>query len=138
MFKMTIKIAGASLLRLPSRSILLVVMIVVSLWGLLFMEGIYDGMTEQMITNAIRSDSGHISLFGKGYRLDPDFSRWLENPRQLTAFLDKDSRVKSYVTRLAQDGLVATAHYSRGAVLKGVDLATEERHGHLAGYLLEG
>ena len=138
MFKMTIKIAGASLLRRPSRSVLLVVMIAVSLWGLLFMEGIYDGMTEQMITNAIRSDSGHLSLFGKGYRLDPDFSRWLENPRQLTASLDKDSRVKSYVTRLAQDGLVATAHYSRGAVLKGVDLAAEERHGHLAGYLLEG
>ncbi|HHB76380.1 MAG TPA: ABC transporter permease [Desulfobulbus sp.] len=138
MFRLTAKIAWASLKRRPSRSILLVVMIAVSLWGLLFMEGIYDGMTEQMITNAIRSDCGHISLFGKGYRRDPAFSRWLRNSGQLTTFLDKDRRVKSYVTRLRQDGLVATAHYSRGAVFSGVDLAAEERQAHSAGYLLDG
>ena len=113
MFKMTAKIAWASLLRRRTRSVLLVLMIAISLLGLLFMEGIYDGMTEQMISNAIRSDSGHISLFGKGYRLDPDLSRWIMDVKELDAFLTRDRRVKSYVKRLKQDGLIATAHYSR-------------------------
>jgi len=138
MFRVTVKIAWASLKRRPARSILLVLMIAVSLWGLLFMEGIYDGMTEQMITNAIRSDSGHISLYGKGYRLDPDLSRWLENSREITAMLAEEDRVKSFVSRLKLDGLVATAHYSRGAVVWGVDLAAEELHGRLSGYLHKG
>ncbi|XOF33975.1 MAG: hypothetical protein ACL93V_01350 [Candidatus Electrothrix sp. YB6] len=48
------------------------------------------------------------------------------------------TRVKSFVQRLRQDGLVATAHYSRSAVLLGVDLEAEERHGRLGGYLQQG
>lgn len=138
MYETIFKIAWASLARRYTRSVLLVLMIAVSLWGLLFMEGIYDGMTEQMISNAIRSDSGHISLLGKGYRLDPDLSRWIRDTAELDSFLSEDARVKSFVSRLKQDGLVATAHYSRGVSLLGVDLAAEEKHGHLAGYLHQG
>lgn len=138
MFKMTCKIAWASLVRRRSRSVLVVMMIAVSLWGLLFMEGIYDGMIEQMISNAIRSDSGHISLFAKGYRLNPDLSRQIDNGAEITDFLVTNSQVRSFVLRLKQDGLVATAHYSRGAAIWGVDLKAEDRHGGLASYLSQG
>ena len=138
MFRLITKIAWASLLRRRARSVLVVLMIGCSLWGLLFMEGIYDGMTEQMINNAIRSDSGHLSIFGKGYRLDPDLSRQVENVAAIDAFLAADRRVVTYVTRLKQDGLVATAHYSRGIMIFGIDPAAEEKHGHLSGYLRQG
>ncbi len=138
MFRLTSKIAWASLVRRRTRSVLVVMMIAVSLWGLFFMEGIYDGMTEQMINNAIRSDSGHISLFGEGYRLDPDLSRQVVDVAVVDSFLARDNRVLSYVKRLKQDGLVATAHYSRGVAIFGVDLAAEEKHGRLKGYLSQG
>lgn len=138
MFRLTGKIAWASLVRRRTRSVLVVMMIAVSLWGLFFMEGIYDGMTEQMINNAIRSDSGHISLFGEGYRLDPDLSRQVNDVAVIDSLLARDSRVLSYVKRLKQDGLVATAHYSRGVAIFGVDLTAEEKHGRLKGYLCQG
>ncbi len=138
MFKTAIKIGITSLLRRGTRSILLIVMIAVSLWGLLFIEGIYDGMTEQMIANAIRSDSGHISIYAQGYRLNPDLSRWINNPTELEAFLTEKSQVKSSVARLKQDGLVATAHYSRGIAILGVDLLREAKHSHLESYLHQG
>lgn len=137
MFRIIFKIAWASLARRRTRSVLLILMIAVSLWGLLFMEGIYDGMTEQMISNAIRSDSGHVSIFGEGYRLDPDLSRWISADK-VDSFLSKDGRVKSYVKRLKQDGLIATAHYSRGAAIFGIDLDAEDKHGRLKGYLHQG
>ena len=138
MYRLTGKIAWASLVRRSTRSALVVMMVAVSLWGLFFMEGIYDGMTEQMINNAIRSDSGHISLFGEGYRLDPDLSRQVDDVAVVDSLLAGDSRVLSYVKRLKQDGLVATAHYSRGVAIFGVDLAAEEKHGRLKGYLSRG
>lgn len=138
MYRLTGKIAWASLVRRSTRSVLVVMMIAVSLWGLFFMEGIYDGMTEQMINNAIRSDSGHISLFGEGYRLDPDLSRQVDDVAVVDSLLARDNRVLSYVKRLKQDGLVATAHYSRGVAIFGVDLAAEEKHGRLKGYLSQG
>ena len=138
MYRLIGRIAWASLIRRRARSVLVVIMIAVSLWGLLFMQGIYDGMIEQMINNAIRSDSGHISLFREGYRLDPDLSRQLTDVVTIEKFLLTDKRVMSYVKRLKQDGLVATAHYSRGAMIFGIDLDEEERHGRLAGYLSQG
>ncbi|OEU53927.1 MAG: hypothetical protein BA868_08430 [Desulfobacterales bacterium C00003106] len=95
-------------------------------------------MTEQMINNAIRSDSGHISLFGEGYRLDPDLSTQVDDVAVVDTLLARDSRVLTYVKRLKQDGLVATAHYSRGVAIFGVDLAAEEKHGRLKGYLSQG
>jgi len=138
MFRLTGKIAWASLSRRGTRSILVVLMIAVSLWGLLFMEGIYDGMIEQMVNNAIRSDSGHISIFGEGYRLDPDLSRQVADVERIDDFLAKDKRILSHVKRLKQDGLVATAHYSRGTKIFGIDLEGEEQHGGLEGYLFQG
>ncbi len=138
MFRVFIRIAVASLGRRLSRSMLVILMIAMSLWGLLFMEGLYDGMTEQIIDNAIRSDSGDISLFAKGYRLDPSLDLLVERPDEVGRFLATDSRVRSHVSRLRQEGLIATAHYSRNASIYGVDLAAEDRHGRLASYLDSG
>ncbi len=138
MFKVLVNIALASLKRRLARSMLVIIMIAMSLWGLLFMEGIYDGMTEQVIDNAIRSDSGDISIFAKGYRLDPGLEKLIGRPAELRAFLDKDNRVRSHVSRLRQEGLIATAQYSRNAAIYGVDLAEEDRHGRLSSYLHAG
>ena len=102
------------------------------------MQGIYDGMTEQMINNAIRSDSGHISLFAQGYRLEPDLSRQIENTGAIDSFLDSDNHVSSHVQRLKQNGLIATAHYSRGVMIFGVNLAAEKNQGRLDNYLYQG
>ncbi|MDR9502507.1 MAG: ABC transporter permease, partial [Desulfurivibrionaceae bacterium] len=138
MFKILLRIALASLHRRLARSLLVMVMIAMSLWGLLAMEGLYDGMTEQVIDNAIRSDSGDISIYGQGFRLDPGLQHLIHNPAGVSALLAADPRVRSHVRRLRQDGLIATAHYSRNATLMAVDLAAEDRHGRLASYLAEG
>lgn len=142
MYRMVLRMAWASLTRRTTRSMMVVVMICSSLWGLLVMQGIYDGMTEQMISNAIRSDSGHLSLFGRGYRLDPSLDRRIQgdplNSGNLVTLLDQDPGVSSWVERLGQEGLIATAHYSRNTMITGVDSKREEKHGHLQRYLVQG
>ncbi len=142
MYKMVLRMAWASLIRRTTRSMMVVLMICVSLWGLLLMQGIYDGMTEQMISNAIRSDSGHLSLFGHGYRLDPSLDKRIQggglNSTKLATLLDHDSGVASWVGRLNQEGLIATAHYSRNTIITGIDPKREEIHGNLQNYLIQG
>ncbi|MCF8057181.1 MAG: ABC transporter permease [Desulfocapsa sp.] len=142
MYRLALKMAWASLVQRATRSFMVVMMICVSLWGLLLMQGIYDGMTEQMISNAIRSDSGELSLFGRGYRLDPTLDKLVaatgEDEKKLKNLLDKDSRIDSYVQRLRQNGLVATANYSRNTEIYGVNLEYEKGHGQLQNYLLQG
>ncbi len=135
MFSMTAKIAWASLVRRRVRSLMVVIMIAISLWGLLFIEGIYDGMTEQMIDTAIRVDCGHISIFAQGYRLDPDLYKQIADSAVIDEVLQHDQRVRSYTKRLQQTGLVSTAHAARGASIYGVNLQDEERQCSLSGYL---
>ena len=142
MFRMSLKIAWASLTRRIPRSLMVVLMICASLWGLLVMQGIYDGMTEQMITNAIHSDSGHISIFGEGFRLDPALNKRINEKdatfEKLTSLLEKSSSVKSSVQRIEQQGLIATAHYSRNSVITGIDSKREKLHGSLQKYVVQG
>jgi len=115
-----------------------VLMIAMSLWGLLSMQGLYEGMTEQMIDNAIRSGNGDITIFAKGYRLDNEISKLITNETSIETLLQNDPRVKSYIKRIKQDGLVATAKYSRYATIYGIDPAQERVHGRLDAYLQEG
>ncbi|MEA2085001.1 MAG: FtsX-like permease family protein [Thermodesulfobacteriota bacterium] len=138
MYKLVVKIAWASLHRRKIRSGLVVLMIAVSLWGVLFMEGIYDGMIEQMIGNAIRSGSGDITLFVKGYRLDNDLGKLITRTEDIDRLLSNDKRVKTYIMRIRQDGLVATAQYSRNVSIYGVELEAERVHGRLDSYITSG
>ncbi len=142
MFRFAMKMAWASLARRATRSLMVVLMISVSLWSLLLMQGVYDGMTEQMINNAIRSDSGDVSLFRRGYRLDPSLENVIPDTfpdgRKVEDVLGMDGRVGSFVKRLQQNGVVATARYSRNIMIYGVALAAEKKHGQLQRYLLTG
>ena len=117
---------------------MVILMISLSLWGLLFMEGIYDGMTEQMITNAIRSDCGDLTIYAKDYRLERKITQLIPDHRALKRRLDRDPRVRSTNTRILQDGLVATAHYSRNCLIIGISPKSEKKHGQLDNYLIAG
>jgi ABC-type lipoprotein release transport system permease subunit len=121
---------------------MVVLMICISLWGLLLMQGVYDGMTEQMISNAIRSDSGHLSLFGHGYRLDPTLANRIKGKlfeqEKLTKLLNQNEYISSWVQRFGLQGLVATAHYSRNTVITGINPEREKVHGRLQRYLVQG
>lgn len=142
MYRMVLRMAWASLTRRVTRSLMVILMICVSLWGLLVMQGIYDGMTEQMIANAIRSDSGHISIVGHGYRLDPALDKRIKEKdvtsQKISQLFDSNSSVNSWVERFDQQGLIATAHYSRNTVITGIDPEREKLHGNLQKYLVQG
>ncbi len=138
MFRLIAKISWASLKRRGIRSLMVMLMICLSLWGLVFMEGIYDGMIEQMIGNAIRSDCGHITLFAKDYRLDKEITKLIPNAAILETDLRNDPRIKGVNTRILQDGLVATAHYSKNCMIVGVELNSERKNSRLDTYLTEG
>lgn len=138
MYKLIIKTAIASLLRRKLRTLLVVIMISVSLWGLLFMQGIYDGMTQQMIDNAIRSDSSQLSLFSKQYRVNKELKYNIPNEQEINAILDKNPNVQSHISRILSDALIATARYSKNAFVYGIDIDKEISHAKLDQYLKQG
>ncbi|MDD5406461.1 MAG: FtsX-like permease family protein [Sulfurovaceae bacterium] len=125
-------------MRRKTRTWLVVTMIALSLSGLLFLQGLYDGMVTHMISTAIRSDSGDISLYAKQYRLEKNIDYHIKNIEMIKSYLDHLDGIDSYAMRLAQEGLVATAHKSLGATLKGVTLEDEHRFGKFDTFLYKG
>lgn len=135
---MTLKMAYLNMWRRKSRSLVVMLMVAVSITGLLLMQGIYDGMIDQMIDNSIRSDSGQISIYGKGHRLSKSLKDNIKDFESIETYLDKKTEIKSYITRIKHEGLVATARHSQGAQFVGTRLDDEQRHATLSKYLVEG
>ncbi len=138
MYKTAFDLAWKSLTRRKTRTLMVIMMIALSLSGLLFLQGLYDGMVSHMINTAIRSDSGEISLYAKQYRLEKTIDYHIDDPKAIKAYLDGSKNIDAYAIRLSQEGLVSTAHKSLGATLKGVRLEDERRFGDFDTFLFKG
>ena len=138
MYSLIFKTAYLSLIRRKIRTILVILMIATSLWGLLFMQGIYEGMTEQMITNAIKSDSGHLSIYAKDFRKEKSLELEMIDTKNIENIIKKEKHIKSYAKRVLTNGLIATANYSRATQIYGIDLKSEKIHSSLDSYLKDG
>ncbi len=135
---MTLKMAYLNMWRRKSRSLVVMLMVAVSITGLLLMQGIYDGMIDQMVDNSIRSDSGQISIYGKGHRLSKSLKDSIGDFQEIESYLETKPEIKSFITRIRHEGLVATARHSQGAVFVGTRLDDEQRHANLSKYLIDG
>ena len=138
MFKLIYKTAILSLLRRKMRTFLAIFMIASSLWGLMFMLGIYDGMMKQMVDNALRSDCGDVTIYSKNFRSDNDIKLYIQNSKEILKEIEQNREIKSHVQRVLSDGLIATAKYSKGIKIYGIDLESEQKQANLSGYIKKG
>lgn len=136
MFDIAYKTSIKSLLKRKTRSLLVVVMIAMSLWGVLVMQGYYDGMMNQMIKNAIKTDSGHVTLYAKGFRQEKLLTQQIHDEKAVLASLKREHFES--ISRILQEGLLSTAHYSRSVMIVGIDLNREKKFGDLESYIIQG
>jgi ABC-type lipoprotein release transport system permease subunit len=138
MFKLILKTAILSLFRRKARTFLAIFMIAASLWGLMLMLGIYDGMMNQMVDNALRSDSGDVTIYKKGFRSDREVQKQLKDTTKLIQKIKQNQAIKSYTKRVLSDGLLATSKYSKGVKIFGINLEDEKKQASLHRYIKDG
>ena len=138
MFKTILKLAYKNSFLRFSRTFLVILMIAVSMSMMLSIQGLYDGMTLNMIESIKRSDSGEVSLYAKGYRLDPDIKKSIDNAPKIVEALEKLEAVKAVTLRLSAEGLSSTARKSSFSTIYGIDLKSEEDFGQFSDFLKEG
>ncbi|HEX5711212.1 MAG TPA: hypothetical protein VFX68_07670, partial [Sulfuricurvum sp.] len=133
-----LKMALLHIFRRKGRAALISIMIAISMIGLLLMEGMYEGMMVQITQNSIKTGSGTVSIQHKMFRSDNNIKYTIANPQKITALLDSQKEVQSYVTRITQRALIATAGYSQGVNVTGVDLEKESFHAKLENFIIKG
>ena len=121
-----------------SRTILVILMIAVSMSMMLSIQGLYDGMTLNMIESIKRSDSGEVSLYAKGYRLEPDIKNSIAHAPMIKKEIETIDGVEAVTLRLSADGLSSTARKSSFSTIYGIDLADEEKFGTFSDFLKKG
>ena len=135
---MSTVLAWLSIWRRKTRSLMVIMMIALSLSGLLGLQGLYDGMISHLINTTIRSDSGEISLYAKEYRLQKNLDYRLNSVSKYEGMLSQIIGLDAYAIRLEQEGLIATAHKSLGASIKGISLKHEKKFGQLDAFITQG
>lgn len=132
------KMALLHLFRRAGRSALIALMIAISLIGLLLMEGMYEGMMVQLTQNSIKTGSGTLVIEDKKLRADPNIKYAIKEPQKITPLLDVEPLISSYVLRISQKGLIATAGFSQGVSVSGIDLEQEAKHSQFQNYITQG
>lgn len=138
MFRLILKMAWKNSFARPSRTVLLVVMIAVSMSMMLGIQGLYDGMAMNMADKNKRSDSGDISIFAKDYRINRDIRYRIKNADKILQELKNTQDVEAVVLRVSADGLASTARKSSFAQIRGIDLQAEENFGRFGEFLKSG
>jgi len=138
MFRLIVKMAWKNSFLRPARTLLVITMIAVSMSMMLSIQGLYDGMSKNMIEKNKRSDTGDISLYAKDYRIEQDMKYRIKHTEVIKEEIEDMPGVKALVSRIKADGLVSTARKSSFASIYGIDLKEEERFGQFSEFLKEG
>ncbi|MDD5399666.1 MAG: FtsX-like permease family protein [Sulfurimonas sp.] len=138
MYKLILKMAWKNSFIRLSRTLLVIIMIAVSMSMMLGIQGIYDGMVNNMVDKNKRSDSGDISIFAKDYRVNRDLIYRVKNAHEIKDEIQKMDGVEAVALRLRAEGLLSTARKSSFALVIGIDLKEEERFGKFSEFLKEG
>jgi len=137
-FELIFKMAWLNVWRRSRRSLLVIIMIAVSMSTMLSIQGLYDGMAYHMIKSVIESDCGEISIYDKGYRLDPSLKHHIAAMPEVREVLAAMPEVKTVSERIIINGLGATARKSTMAKLIGIDLEQEKRFGGFERAIIAG
>lgn len=138
MYRLILKMAWKNSFLRPARTLLVITMIAVSMSMMLGLQGLYDGMVNNMIDKNRRSESGDISLYAKEYRIEKELKYRIKNANAIKAEIKNMQGVKAVVLRIKADGLISTARKSSFASVYGIDLKEEEHFGKFSEFLKEG
>ncbi len=138
MFRLVFKMALKSAFIRKKRSLLVMAMIAASMSTMIAIEGLYDGMSENMIDSVLRTGGGEVSLYAQQYRLTQEVRYNIPDAASITKSIAALPGVREATWRLCAEGLAQTASKSQGAQMRGVAMAAENAFGALDDFLIAG
>jgi len=138
MYRLLLKLAWNNAFLRLSRTLLVIIMIAVSMSMMLSIQGIYDGMTINMIDKTKRSDSGEISIYNSKYRLNKVLKNNIANADKIKAEISALPDVQAVTMRFSVEGLSSTARKSAFSTIIGINLKDEILFGKFDEFLKEG
>lgn len=112
--------------------------IVFGLMGVVVMLGFMSGMVDNMVNNAISWQISHVQIHNRHYLENPDINSTIVDSDLLIQRLSVDPQVKAISARFLVDGMIGSAHSSRGVRVNGINIDSEAKLSPLAEHILKG
>ena len=123
--KTLLKMAWLNLWRNPRRTVILLCAMAAGLVGILFSMAFVNGWIRQLVADSVNTYEGHVKILAKGYNDNPVIENSFEPSERILSVLAGDPRVKSWVARVAVQGLLSTPEHSLVVTIIGTDPVRE-------------
>ncbi len=102
------------------------------------MMGFMNGMTDNMVHNAIAWQTSHLQIHNQRFDENPDIKDTVIGDKQIEAALEANSNINQWVSRFVVDGMMASTRSTRGVTVLGIDSANELDFTPIAERLVDG
>ena len=133
-----LRLAWRNLWRNSRRTAITLAVIVVGVWGMIFMIAVMRGMVDGMLLDGIRSLPGHVQIHNPSFRDDPTINNLLPTPNNNLAAALNDLGVVAWSARVRVPAVIMSERNSRGVTLIGIDPAAEAPLSFVADDMAEG
>jgi putative ABC transport system permease protein len=115
------RLAWRNVWRNPRRTALSVAATVFAVFLVVMSVGMADGVHEKMIEDAVRLNSGHVAISGKGYRKSMTLEQFVPWDGRVEAALEKADGLRGWAPRISSFALLSLDDHSQGGMVIGVD-----------------
>lgn len=122
--KTLVKIAWRNIWRHRLRSLVVIISIILGIWAGIFVSAFSFGLNNQRKESMIRNQVSHLQVHHKAWAQEADVSYLLNEPAALIQSL-QEFGAPNHTLRLKSMGMAATAHYSGGVQIIGINADTE-------------
>lgn len=136
--KTLIKISWRNIWRNRSRSLIIIVAIVLGLMGGVFSAAVRLGTEQQQYTEAVENQISHIQVHHPEFIANPEPVYFIPDGVSMAADMTGHPKIRIASPRTVLDGMVASANMSAGVRIKGVNPETEAQTTSLDQLLTEG
>ena len=135
---MIIAVAWRNIWRSKTRSLVILVAICLGLASGIFYMAFYQGMVDQRINTAIKTEASHIQIHHKEYLNNPDKKFIIANSDSVTKVIHSVKGVKATSRRIITNTMIQSPATSSGVKVTGVVPEDEKQVTNLYNRLIEG
>ncbi len=135
---MILAIGWKNVWRNKTRSLVVIIAVMLGIFGGVMATGIMQGWIEQRVHSSIYTEVSHVQIHNPEFMYNEDIQYTVNDYEKVTGILDTMKSVVAYSPRVKQFAMAKTSWAASGFVLKGIDPKDEKLVSEVYKRLVEG
>lgn len=135
---MLLSLAWKNIWRNPQRSSVLILLPAVSVWAVLMLQSLANGLNRQRVKNQIELSLGHFKLTHPDFQLDKNPKFFISDLDKIKTYLTSQSDLLAYSERINFYGMISRKQFSSKTDIYGVEPAREKQVFSVYKYVVNG